>query len=62
MPKSTSPIKAEDLPSASAKAKFFYKGVFTLTRKREEVSPPKQGKSTSQDKKSTSQDRKSPKK
>lgn len=58
MPKSTSPSKVEELPSTSPKAKFFYTGVFALSRKRLEASPPKQpaGRSTSTDNK------KSPKK
>jgi len=51
MLKSSSPTKFEELPSTSIKAKFFYTGVFALTKRREELSQPKSTR-PSQDKKS----------
>lgn len=40
MPKSATPNKVEDLASNSAKARFFYAGVFALLRKKD-VNQPK---------------------
>ena len=51
MPKSASPTKQEELPSTTAKARFFYAGVFALEKRKEELSQPKPAR-PSQDKKS----------
>jgi hypothetical protein len=53
MPKSSSPEKTAEQASTSAKARFFYAGVFALNQRKGESSQPKQTKSTSQDKKTT---------
>ena len=50
MPKITSPSKVEETPSTSAKAKFFYTGVFAI-KHMGEVIPRQQSKSISKEKK-----------
>jgi hypothetical protein len=50
MLKSGSPTKIEEKASSSAKARFFYAGVFALLRRKEELSQPRSAKN-SQEKK-----------
>jgi len=51
MLKNSSPAKVVETTSTSAKAKFFYAGVFAMEKNKEKLSPPRAS-SRSQDKKS----------
>jgi hypothetical protein len=46
MPKSASPSKILDQASTSAKARFFYMGVFALQRRKDELSQQKPARSS----------------
>ncbi len=62
MPKSTSPVKTEEQPYQSPKAKFFYRGAFVLAKRKDEGSVSKQQAAPRSASKDSKDGKKSPKK